>query len=556
VRQPRTLSSLILRYVLASLVVTMLLGFALYARVTRDLLNEHTEQKALAVAQAVAADGMIREQMASGDRLHLVQVEAEQIRRASGAAYVAVIDANGIRHSHPNPALIGQGVSEPLVALDGHSHVGTDHGSLGDSANGKAPLRAPDGRVIGEVSAGFLESTVSNQLWAQIPTLLLATCAALLAGILTSIVLTLRLKRMTFGLELNELTSLFQEREAMLHGIREGVVAFDWQGRLSVANGEARRLLALPDGAIGNRVDSLLPPGRLRDVLTGDVAGPDLMVLTDEHLLLVNRMPVRVRGRDVGSVVTLRDRTELEALLRELDSVTGLTDALRAQQHEFSNRLHVLSVLMEMGEYPEAKSYLSEVSATSLAQAEDLRSRIAPASLAALLLAKMSVAAERGIELTVTRDSQLNHSASDVGALLTIVGNLVDNAVDAVADSPTPRIIRVRLLETLDQVIVEVTDNGPGIPIDVAERVFLDGYTTKPAKGRLQRGLGLALVHRLVGQLGGSIGVSSGPSATFTVVLPFEAPRGPASAGAKVRTRFDAVPAQTVYPGRAGRWPH
>jgi two-component system CitB family sensor kinase len=207
---------------------------------------------------------------------------------------------------------------------------------------------------------------------------------------------------MTFGLELDDLRSLLQEREAMLHGIREGVIAFDQQGRISMANDEARRLLELRRAAVGEPLDHLLPEGRLRDLLSGDIAGQDQLVLTDAHLLVVNRMPVQVNGRDVGAVVTLRDRTELEALLRELDTVNGLTDALRAQQHEFSNRLHVLSVLVGMGDHDEAMTYLSEISTTSAGQAEDLRSRITPAALAALLLAKVTIAAERGSLLEVT----------------------------------------------------------------------------------------------------------------------------------------------------------
>jgi two-component system, CitB family, sensor kinase len=156
VRRHRTLSSLILRYVLAILVVTMLLGFALYASVTRGLLDDHNERQALAVAESVAASSTVRAEMSTGDQHHLVQQVAEQVRAATGAAYVVVIDANGVRFSHPNPALIGQRITEPVVALDGQTHMGIDPGSLGDSANGKAPLRAPDGRIIGEVSVGFL----------------------------------------------------------------------------------------------------------------------------------------------------------------------------------------------------------------------------------------------------------------------------------------------------------------------------------------------------------------------------------------------------------------
>jgi len=251
----------------------------------------------------------------------------------------------------------------------------------------------------------------------------------------------------------------------MLHGIREGVVAFDHHGRLSMVNDEARRLLELRHATLDEPLDGLLPEGRLRDLLSGEIEGQDQLVLTDAHLLVVNRMPVRVNGRDVGSVVTLRDRTELEALLRELDSVNGLTDALRAQQH---------------------------------------------------------IAAERGILLEVTEDSRLDHPGPDPQALLTIVGNLVDNAMDAVADSPPPRRIVVHLAYDHDAriITVGVSDSGPGVPPELADRVFQDGYTTKAPRAGVQRGLGLALVHRLVNRLGGQIEVTSGPSASFTVTLP------------------------------------
>lgn len=527
----RTLSSLILRYVLAVLIATSLLAFALYTRVTRDLLDTHNEHQALAVAESVAANSIIRSEMATGDRHHLVRQIAEQIRSATGAAYVVVIDANGIRYSHPRPALIGQRITEPVVALDGRTHVGIDPGGLGDSANGKAPLRAPDGRIIGEVSVGFLERAVTEQLWAEIPTLFLYTGVALLGGVVISLVLVRRIKRMTFGLEVDELAALLQEREATLHGIREGVVAFDQHDRLTMANDEARRLLGISDARVGDAMADLVPAGRLRDVLSGAVDGPDQLILTDEHLLVVNRMPVRVRQRNTGCVVTLRDRTELEALLRELDSVNGLTTALRAQQHEFSNRLHVLSVLVGMGEFSEAAAYLSEISSTSAAQAEELRSRVAPPALAAQLLAKITVAAERGITLSVTNDSRLDHPGPDPRALLTIVGNLLDNAIEAVADTAPPRSVTVHLSydETTRLITVTVADSGPGITAALTEVVFQDGYTTKPERGGLQRGLGLALVHRLVSQLGGSIFASPGPGGSFTALIPVAAPSTPST---------------------------
>jgi two-component system CitB family sensor kinase len=516
------MSTVITGYVLGILVLTMLLGLGLYSQVTRRILTEHTERLSLTVARSVAADHSVRAAMAAGDPAGSVQRIAERDRRATGAAYIVVIDRDGIRHSHPNPVLVGLPIEEPVVALDGRTHVGIDPGSLGRSANGKAPLRALDGRLIGEVSVGFLEKDVSRQLWGEVPVLILYTGAALGVGVLASLVLARRLKRMTFGLELHDLASLLQEREAMLHGIREGVVAFDPRGRLRMANDEARRLLSLRRAALDEELEGLLPPGRLRDLLSGAIEGSDQLVLTDEHLLVVNRMPVRVDGRDVGAVVTLRDRTELEALVRELDSVTGLTDALRAQQHEFSNRLHVLSVLVGMGDQEQAMAYLSEISASSSSQAEELRSRIGPPALAALLLAKITIAAERGIVLEVTEESRLVEAGPEPQALLTVVGNLVDNALDAVADTAVPRRVVVHLGSDQDRraLTVRVSDSGPGISSETAARVFQDGYTTKPPRAGLQRGLGLALVHRLVTQRGGGVEIRTGPGATFEVTLP------------------------------------
>jgi two-component system CitB family sensor kinase len=300
-------------------------------------------------------------------------------------------------------------------------------------------------------------------------------------------------------------------------------------------NDEARRLLSLGAASVGGRLEELVAPGRLRDVLSGEVVGQDEVVLTDEYCLTVNRMPVSLAGRPHGAVVTLRDRTELSGLLRELDSVKGLTDALRAQQHEFSNRMHTVAGLLELGEPEEALRYLTDLRGTQAEFAESVRSRIASPLIVGLILGKAAVAGERGLTLELSEDSWLGDAPEKVQALTTILGNLIDNAFDALAeagavgsdaaDSGTiganiaGRVL-VALIEDEDGITVRVADNGPGIPPGAAQSVFMDGYTTKQGSGSLRRGLGLALVHRLVQRLGGQIGVSDGAGAVFTVRLP------------------------------------
>jgi two-component system CitB family sensor kinase len=530
----RTLASQILIGVVGILLATVIIGGALDVHLTRRTLDHQYEERARIGANVVATIPDIRTAVAKGDPDKIIQPLAQRIMASTGASYVVVTDRTGLRFSHPNPALIGKRLEEPVVSLDGHDHVGIDHGSLGLSANGKAPIFGDSGQVIGQVSLGIPENMVFGQLRHEVGAIAAYSAIALAVGVAVALLLTRAVKRVTFGLELREIASLLQEREAMLHGIREGVIGFDAKGRVSLINNEARRLLSITTNATGEPLEQLVEPGRLRGVLEGTVAGQDQTVLTDDALLVVNRRPVVVGGRPVGSIVTLRDRTELEALVRRMNAVTGLTNALRAPEHEFTNRLHVIAGLLDLGETEEARQYLDGITREQLVSAEDLRARIAPPTVAALLLAKMAVAAERDAEIVVTEDSHLDAPDGGAQELMTIIGNLVDNAIDAVSGHPgqsEPGRVSVRLRDD-DEILIEVSDNGPGIPPEAVDEIFTDGYSTKDPRGDMRRGLGLALVRRLVHRAGGEITVSrGGPGAHFEVRMPLDgATRKPAVA--------------------------
>ncbi len=514
--QGRKLSARILVSQLLILAITSAIGFVLFAYAQRDALDHEYQSRALAIAQTAATDPQIVRAMADGTGGDVVQTVAGRIEHASGATYVVVIDLHRIRHSHPQAVWIGKRVEEPLAVLDGRTYTGMDNGVTGRSANAKVPLRDPAGDVIGEVSVGIAEKQAVGRLLGELPTFALFAAIALAVGGAASYLLARRLKRSTFGLELEEIAGLLQDREAMLHGIKEGVIAFDPQGRISVVNGEARRLLGLGT-ALGSRLDEVLPEGRLRRALDGTLDGVDLTVLTDSHCLAVNRMPVVLHGRELGAVVTVRDRTELVGLLRELDSVRGLTDALRAQQHEFANRMHTLAGLLELGDHPAALEYAVELGQAEPALAEGVRERIANPLMIGLIVAKTAVAAERGVRVVLTEDSRLGEQPGHLRRLLTIAGNLLDNAVEAVGSGGE---VRLSLVESEYEIRLGVADNGPGVPPGAAESIFEDGWSTSPDRGTARRGLGLALVHRLVQRHGGTITVSEGPGAVFTVLLP------------------------------------
>lgn len=504
----------------AVLVIAIGLGFFLFARLLNSNLYSSYEQRALTIAKGAAGDPEIRQAMAAGDPNRDVAALAERIRSDVGASYVVVIDRNGIRHSHPDPDLIGQPVTEPLIALDGRDHVGIDHGNLGLSANGKTPLRAPSGVIIGEVSAGIPVKRVAAAFTSNLVSVVLYALFAIAVGAAASWLLTRRLKRQTFGLELNEIAELLQEREATLHGIREGVVATDPEGRISLINDEARKILGAPGVVPHQNLADTLPEGRLRDLLAdGSRELVDEPVLTQDRALVVNRKSVQVAGTDLGSVTTLRDRTEVVGLLGELNGIKNFADALRAQQHEHANRMHVLAGLLELGRPDEAAQYLSEISATAAGIAETLKDSIGDPTVVALILAKIAGASERGVQLRIEASgTALDDADIDSALVVTVLGNLIDNAVDAVAERHHDGgEVRVALHHDAgDQLIIEVADNGPGVP-DTAI-VFEDGYSTKPSDR--PRGVGLALVQKLVRRSGGDISVRNDGGAVFTVDLP------------------------------------
>jgi two-component system CitB family sensor kinase len=523
------LSTSILVSQMVILFVTMCIGFALYSWLTGYQLGRQYQQRALSVAQAVATMPEVQQALLTNDISPRSQVQAltRQIQHSTGATFIVVINPEGVRLTHPLPDLIGERITEPVHAMNGQTYVDIDPGSLGPSADGFAPVFDSNGRVLGEVSAGIQENQVSGAFNQQLLVIGLFTVAVLALGALGALLLARQLKRTTFGLELHEIARLLQEREAMLHGIREGVITFDPGGNVTLINDEARRLIEVRSEAVGHTVDELALDDRLREVLSGEQPGTDRLVLTDEHSLVVNRMSVRRGGRSLGAVVTLRDRTELDELLQELTSTRGLTDALRAQQHEFANRMHTVSGLLELGRADEALSFLAETTGAADGFAESVSGRIGHPVVAALIVAKATVATERAVTLLLSDLSFMSNQLPGphvVQSIVTILGNLIDNAIDAASLGRGPAHVTIRLVQTEGELTIRVSDTGPGIPAGASLSIFREGFSTKESVAGVGRGIGLSLVQRETRRMGGRVDVSEGPGSVFTVVLPIAVP--------------------------------
>ncbi len=517
---PRRVFSQVLLMQLAIAAGVAVLATGLFLAPLSDQLDDQAMRRALAIAQTTAQQPQVAEELRSTRPTTdgPVQTEAERIRKATQAEYVVVMDRQGVRWSHTDPARIGEIVStDPGQALAGRDVMEIDDGTLGRSARGKVPLRDADGDIVGAVSVGIAYDSVRSRLIHAIPGLFAYAGGALAVGALAAWLISRRVQRQTRDLAFSDIAGLLAEREAMLHGIREGVVALDRGGRMRLLNDEAQRLLGLGAEAVGRSPDEALGAGRTADVLAGRVTGTDLLTVRGQRVLVANRMPTD----DGGAVATLRDRTELEQLGRELDSTRGLIDALRAQDHEHANRMHTLLGLLELEMYDDAVEFVGEVVGDHRVTAEQITERIQDPLLAALLVGKATVAAERGVTLWVSDRTRLPDRLVDPRGLVTIVGNLVDNALDATAGTPHAR-VEVELRAKGRATTLRVRDTGPGIPAEHRELVFTAGWSTKEPPAHRRRGIGLSLVRRLAERQGGSATVDAahGGGAEFVVVLP------------------------------------
>jgi two-component system, CitB family, sensor kinase len=389
-------------------------------------------------------------------------------------------------------------VAQVPVLSEGKDRFGRADGTLGDQ--------------IGTVMVGEQSPSVLQRLRGASSYLAIYLGIACVLGLLGSWLLARRIKRQTLGLEPREIAGLAEHREAMLYGLAEGVVALDPHLRVTLVNDVGRRLLDLPSNAVGRSLDDLGIEGRLREVLAGEDEARDAVVVRRGRVLVMNRMSVTKDGRSLGSVTTLRDRTELAQLERELGSFRSSAELLRAQTHEFANQLHTISGLIQIGEYDEVVTYVGALNRYRESLDLTVTRRVHDTTVAALLMAKSSLAAERRVELRVSERTTLLRLDPALSAdIATVLGNLVDNAVDAAAQSGTPLSpawVEVELRQDAASVEIVVRDSGPGVAPELAQEVFAHGFTTKAA-AEGERGIGLAMTRMICRRRGGEVAVTN-----------------------------------------------
>jgi len=508
-----------------TLLVSLILGLALLVtgvmvdwrmeRQTRDALGE----KVGLLSRITAEAEVVRDGLTGGRSRPDVQAYAEQLRTEAGVDYVVVIDMNGRRLSHPNPSLIGARFAggDDAEVYRGRSYLSVAKGTLGVSLRAFTPVWKGD-RQVGAVAVGILQSGVDHTVISVRKRIAMGGVIGFAAGILGAMYLGGRIKRILLGMEPQEISTLLQQRNAMLHSVREGIIGVNRELMVTIVNEEALRLFALAGShgeLVGHPVEEVLPSSRLGTVMEtgqaeydqeGDILG--LKILT-------NRVPVLVDGRITGALATFRDITEMNRLAEQLTGVRLYANALRAQAHEFMNKLHVILGLVRLEEYERLKTYITGVVGRLDDEVGFVVQRIKDPVIAGFLLARFASAREQNILMELDQDASLPPCPDDAAShdLVTVLGNLLENAVEAIGDGAR-REIQVSLQPEGALLHLSVADSGPGLPAEVLAQTFTLGFSTKGEN----RGFGLWQAARAIEARGGHLVAKNrqGGGAVFT----------------------------------------
>jgi two-component system CitB family sensor kinase len=561
-RLPLRFSTQTLLLQLGVVLLVVLLSGAVHAWLTFERLGREAENQALTLARTVASDPSVRANVQAISRqagtpppaalkTGPLMAVAEGARARTGALFVVITDETGLRLAHPDADRLGERVStDPSEALAGREVTTRNTGTLGPSAGAKVPVFAPgsgsgsgpgpDSRtVVGEVSVGYSTESIGQSLARDIVPIVLTAAGSLVAGVLASFLLRRRLQRLTLGLEPEEIGALVHDQVAVLEGVDEGVVGISADGRISVFNAAAQRLLGQPDLA-GQLWQEAPVPARLRALTLPDAReGEAVELVAGEQVLVASARKALHRREDLGWVVMLRDRTELQHLTRQLDAVGTMSTALRAQRHEFANQLHTIAGFMSIGEHQQARDYLERLAATGpLKFPVDQAELLQDPYLQAFIGAKGVEADERGVSLRIGPETLVRGQVTEPQDVTTVLGNLIDNAVNAaVAGTAAERWVELELLDDEGDgggtLHVVVADSGDGLPDGGnPEAVFAEGFTTAGGgvlQGQVRagggQGLGLALARQLARRRGGDVtvlepGNVGGPGAVFMATLP------------------------------------
>lgn len=524
-KRPMKLNTLVTLMVCAIIGSVLLVVFALYSVQITRATRDDVKDTALGIARTLADSPEIQRGLMQAPQENIIQPIAQAVTKRNDLLFTVVTDMRGIRYSHPNEALLGlHFIGDDLTpALEGKENVSVNRGALAEALRVFTPVYDAQHEQIGVVVVGISLNKVEEQIargrlnavWTILFSIFMSSMA--IWGLVRV------LKRILFGLEPYEISALFEQRQAMLQSLREGVLAVDIHGRVTMINQTAREILLLPSGKQTENTSAPLLAS-LRDVSKTGVARQDQEISCNGRLLLCNMVPVKSQDRVIGAITTFRDKTEVSQLMQRLDGMVNYVDALRAHTHEFMNKLHVILGLLNIKRYDKLEEYILQTAYHYQTDIGTIQSKVKSPVVAGFLLGKINRAKEAGVTLTLADESQIPDTASEeqVAVLITALGNLIENALDAMEGQQEGE-IGLLLHYQNGWLSCEVSDDGPGIDPTQLESIFTKGFSTKGEN----RGVGLFLARQQIQNLGGDISVESEPGVftQFFVHIPWDSER-------------------------------
>lgn len=522
---PRTLHGRMLLLMFLLLGALVSITWLMVSMLVSSILEEYIGRNALNVSKTVSLTTVVHEGLKNKNSTQ-IQLYAESVRKATGARFVVVGDHEGRRYSHPVPERIGKlmvGGDNPRALERGEAYVSKAVGTLGPSMRGKVPIFANSGKVIGVVSVGYLQETVESVTEGYLQRVLLWVFGLFLLGGIGTWLIARNVKQSIFGLEPVEIARLFMERNAILDSIREGVVAINDKGQVTMLDHEAAKILKIPpESGIGTSIESILPQTRMLEVLKSGEEQFDQEMIIGGIEVIVNRVPIWQNDRVAGVVSSFRRKDEIDRMAQELTQIQEYSEVLRTQTHEYSNKLHTLAGLIQLGSHQEALDLIGRETSGYQELLGTLAETVPEPLLSAIILGKYNRAQELRINFQLDPESRMIDIPKKINRekIVTILGNLLENALEAAQENTSgKRMVQLSMTDFGNDLIFEVEDSGSGIEDESVDLSLQHGFTTKSGTGR---GIGLSLVHENLKYLGGHLTVvrSSLGGMRFTIYIP------------------------------------
>ncbi|WP_408011755.1 DcuS/MalK family sensor histidine kinase [Pseudalkalibacillus sp. A8] len=523
------LQTTIILLVCSVVILALLVTYLLIGEEVSKRTYLHLEEKATNISRMVANSPVVINGMEGDLPEQEIQTFAEDIREVTNVDYVVVFDMNSIRKSHPDEEKIGKSFvgGDEAEVLKGNEHVSIAKGTLGMSLRSFTPIyNSDDSEQIGAVAVGISLSSIEEAVNKSRYIIYIGILFGAVIGVIGAIFLGKRVRKILFGLEPSQIAKVFEERNKMLQSTVEGILTIDKKGTITLANDKAKQIFrqaGLKGDLLGENIDSYLHDSKLKKVIQTGIPELDQEASLNGITLLANIVPIKVDEKVVGAISTFRDLTEIKRLAKELTGVRMYAEALRAQAHEFKNKLHVILGMVHMKSYDQLPAYINHITNHYQEEIGFIVKRIKDPILAGFVLAKMSYAREQSMNVSLSEDTfvPLPQEQEIIHEIITIVGNLIDNALEAVKNANDKKILISFVFdEEEESLTLEVKDKGTGMSDEKLRQVFRKGYSTKDA----ERGYGLHLVHESIQRLDGEVVVTSEPDkgTIFEVRIPYK----------------------------------